>query len=224
MKKKSKSGDSMDGWEAGFAEWYAGELLRHDRAGHDVRPVDWRNTKYGGMKSFKKYSQDLSERDLPPFHITLGGLSYHPVKKLRRKYSLWRGLSTSFDLGKMPKMTWAVAPIQMQVVTYTQDGKETQNTAAPNDIVMSGPTGERYVVRAAKFPKLYTRGAGDTVTPDQTPKQVAVYTGQQTISFKAPWGEMMILKPGDYVVKDGDGYYRIAKTEFELTYNRVPNK
>ncbi len=176
------------------------------------------------MKSFRKYSQDLSERDLPPFHITLGALRYHPIKKLRRKYSLWRGLSTSFDLGKMPNMSWAVAPIQMQVITYTQDGKETQNTAAPGDIVMSGPTGERYVIRAAKFPQLYTRGAGDTVTPDQTPKQVAVYTGPQTISFKAPWGEAMILKPGDYVVRDGDGYYRIAKKEFELTYNRVPNK
>ena len=175
------------------------------------------------MKSFQKYSQSLQERDLPPFHLTLGALHYHPVKKLRRKYSLWQGLSTSFDLGKMPYMSWAVAPIQMQVVTYTQDGKETQNTAAPNDIVMSGPTGERYVIRAAKFPKLYTR-QGDTVTPDQTPKQVAVYTLPQTIVFKAPWGEDMILKPGDYVVRDGDGYYRIAKKEFELTYNRVPNK
>ena len=173
------------------------------------------------MKRFLHYTQKLTERDLPPFHITLGGLRYHPVKKLRRKYSLWQGLSTSSDLGKMPKMTWAVAPIQMQVVTYTQDGKETENTAAAQDIVMSGPSGERYVVRAAKFPKLYTR-QGDTVTPDQTPKQVALYTLPQTIVFKAPWGEDMILKPGDYVVKDGDGYYRIAKKEFELTYNRVP--
>ena len=173
------------------------------------------------MKSFKKFLSDLQERDLPPFHITLGGLRYHPVKKLRRKYSLWQGLSTSFDLGKMPYMSWATAPIPMQVITYTQDGKETQNTAAAGDIVMSGPTGERYVIRATKFPQLYTR-QGDTVTPDQTPKHVAVYTGAQTISFKAPWGENMILKHGDYVVNDGDGYYRIAKKEFELTYNRVP--
>ena len=30
----------------------------------------------------------------------------------------------------------------------------------------------------------------------------------------------MVLKPGDYLVKDGDaGYYRIAKVEYEQTYN-----
>ena len=31
----------------------------------------------------------------------------------------------------------------------------------------------------------------------------------------------MILKPGDYIVKETDssGYYRIAKKEYEETYN-----
>jgi hypothetical protein len=31
----------------------------------------------------------------------------------------------------------------------------------------------------------------------------------------------MVLKPNDYLVKDGDqGYYRIAKVEYEQTYNQ----
>jgi hypothetical protein len=41
------------------------------------------------------------------------------------------------------------------------------------------------------------------------------------VTFTAPWGESMILKPGDYLVKDGDaGYYRIAKLEYDQTYNQ----
>jgi hypothetical protein len=48
--------------------------------------------------------------------------------------------------------------------------------------------------------------------------------GSQTITFQAPWGEQMILKNGDYVVReaDGKGYYRIAKAEFEKTYEKIP--
>lgn len=30
----------------------------------------------------------------------------------------------------------------------------------------------------------------------------------------------MVLKPGDYLVKEDEGkYYRIAKKEYEMTYN-----
>jgi hypothetical protein len=49
---------------------------------------------------------------------------------------------------------------------------------------------------------------------------VAEYTGKEPVTFKASWGEDMILKPGDYLVKEGEGaYYRIAKKEYEQTYN-----
>ena len=85
---------------------------------------------------------------------------------------------------------------------------------------MSGPSRENYVVKAAKFPKLYQGKLGDIIMPEQSPRLVSKYTGQQPITFTAPWGESMILKPGDYLVKDGDqGYYRIAKAEYEQTYN-----
>jgi hypothetical protein len=86
---------------------------------------------------------------------------------------------------------------------------------------MSGPSRENYVVKAAKFPKLYQGTMGGPVIPEQGPRMVALYTGQQSVTFTAPWGESMVLKPGDYLVKDGDaGYYRIAKAEYEQTYNQ----
>ena len=123
----------------------------------------------------------------------------------------------------MPAMSYTVVETQQPVVTVTSDGKETQNVAEPNDIIMSGPSREQYVVKPEKFPKLYTGKIGGTVTPEQSPRIVArVDNIDQPITFKAPWGEDMILKQGDYLVKDADqGYYRIAQKEYDETYNAL---
>jgi hypothetical protein len=120
----------------------------------------------------------------------------------------------------MPPMSYAVAQQKMPIVTNTADGKETQNVAEPNDVIISGPSREQYVVKAAKFPKLYQGQIGGRVHPEQGPRNVAVYTGSQPVTFTASWGESMVLKPGDYLVKEAEGkYYRIAKQEYEVTYN-----
>lgn len=122
--------------------------------------------------------------------------------------------------GSMAPMTYTKSTVQQPVVTVTTDGKETQNTAEVGDIIFSGVTGENYVVKAAKLPKLYNGNVGADIYPEQSPRQVALYSGEPVI-FKAPWGEDMVIKPGDYLVKDpaNTGYYRIAKVEFEKTYN-----
>jgi len=147
-------------------------------------------------------------------------LKFLPTTKLARKYQfVANGVP-----GRMPAMTYTVAAQEQPVVTVTSDGKETQNVAAVNDIIMSGPSQENYVVKAAKFPKLYQGAVGKTVIPEQSPRLVALYRGPQAVTFTAPWGESMILKPGDYLVKDGDaGYYRIARVEYDQTYN-APGK
>jgi len=120
----------------------------------------------------------------------------------------------------MPPMSYTVARQQTPVVTVTADGRETQNSAEPNDVIMSGPSGERYVVRSSKFPKLYVGSVGGTVHPEQSPRSVALYSGDSPVSFVAPWGESMVLKPGDYLVREDEGkYYRIARHEYEMTYN-----
>ena len=124
------------------------------------------------------------------------------------------------DLSSMPPMSYAVARERTPVTTVTADGRETQNVAEPDDVVMSGPSGERYVVKAAKFGKLYVGNVGGVVYPEQSPRNVARYTGKEEIVFTAPWGEQMPLKPGDYLVKESEGkYYRIARAEYEMTYN-----
>ena len=144
------------------------------------------------------------------------GLEFLPTTKQPKQYRF----VAQGRPGGMPPMTYTVSQQQQPVVTVTSDGKETQNVAAVNDIIMSGPSGENYVVKAAKFPKLYQGQPGQTVIPEQSPRQVAQYRGRDTVTFTAPWGESMVLKPGDYLVRDGDqGYYRIAQAEYRQTYN-----
>ena len=147
----------------------------------------------------------------------LPSLQWKQTTKQPKKYAFVNSTQN------MPSMSYAVAKEQQPVVTITSDGKETQNVAQPEDVIMSGPSKEQYVVKAEKFPKLYAGKIGETVTPEQSPRTVArVYNIEQPITFKAPWGEDMVLKKGDYLVKDGEqGYYRIAQHEYEQTYNKI---
>ena len=167
---------------------------------------------------FRKYIDMINEAQeggLTDITQIASQLKFLPTHKQPKQYKYLDGGMP----GKMPPMTYTVATQQMPVVTITSDGKETQNVAEPNDIIMSGPSQENYVVKAAKFPKLYQGKLGAVVIPEQGPRMVALYTGQQPITFTAPWGESMIMKPGDYLVKGDDGYYRVAKAEYEQTYN-----
>jgi hypothetical protein len=161
------------------------------------------------------YMRIFLKEDVSTLDELLPTLQWKQVTKQPKKYSF---VQSTED---MPAMSYGIADKQQPVVTYTADGKETQNTAEQNDVIMSGPSKEQYVIKAAKFPKLYIGKIGDTVIPEQSPRTVARAENiKQPITFKAPWGEDMILKDGDYLVKDGDqGYYRIAKHEFEQTYN-----
>lgn len=163
----------------------------------------------------KRFSQYITESNQ-----ILSSLNYKPVKKKKIMYQFYDLSKGNID--QMPKLSYGVNPKDgVKVTTVLPDGKETENTAMKDDIIMSGTSREKYVVKSAKFPKLYEGSIGGRVYPEQGDRMVALYTGNDTIAFTAPWGEQMVLKKGDYVVreKDGSGYYRIAKAEFEKTYN-----
>ena len=194
-------------------------MFEGDKEQNDAqRKADLQKQNDAKRKADLQKQQGLGEADSGPADIgqIAASLKFLPTTKLARKYQfVANGVP-----GRMPAMTYTVAAQEQPVVTVTSDGKETQNVAAVNDIIMSGPSQENYVVKAAKFPKLYQGAVGKTVIPEQSPRMVALYRGPQAVTFTAPWGESMVLKPGDYLVKDGDaGYYRIARVEFEQTYN-----
>lgn len=163
------------------------------------------------MKTFYEMLQILENVDI---NQIASQLQFLPTTKKKLTYQL------SQDINNMPPMSYLVAPQQTSITTITSDGKETQNVAELNDIIISGPSREQYVIKANKFPKLYVGQIGGPIHPEQSPRNVAVYNGKETVNFIAPWGESMVLKPGDYLVKEAEGkYYRIAKKEYEMTYN-----
>lgn len=166
---------------------------------------------------YRKYIDIINEAEgIVDINQVASQLEFLPTRKQAKQYKFVKDGKP----GSMPAMTYTVAATETPVVTITSDGKETQNVAQPNDIIMSGPSKENYVLKGAKFPKLYQGEIGQTVVPEQGPRMVAAYTGKDAVTFTAPWGESTVLKPGDYLVKDGDqGYYRIAKVEYEQTYN-----
>lgn len=158
--------------------------------------------------------QATNQQQPPDIEKVASQLQFQPTSKKKLVYQ------PAQDFNNMPAMSYLVAQQQTPVTTTTSDGKETQNTAEPNDVIISGPSREQYVVKAAKFPKLYIGQLGGPIHPEQSPRNVALYTGKQPITFTASWGESMVLKPGDYLVREGEGkYYRIAKHEYEMTYN-----
>ena len=113
-----------------------------------------------------------------------------------------------------------------EVVTLIDGEKETKNKCNPGDFVITGPKGEKYVIAPNKLPNNYNIIENVLVTRQQ-PRLVAYVSKKllkalrlaDEIQFTASWGEAMILKCGDYLVKEGEGmYYRIEGDVFKKTY------
>ena len=167
------------------------------------------------MKTIQQSPKHLHKsrvlRDKKITYNTLEGLEYVGAFKQILHYKYKRGSNG--------KMTWSVATKICNVTTML-DGKETVNVANPGDIVMCGPRGEKYVVRMEKIGQLYERSNEDphiiTVKPEK--RMVAEYDGAAGV-FTAPWGELMKINPGDFVVREDKGkYYRIERSVFNETY------
>lgn len=126
------------------------------------------------------------------------------------------------ELSKVTKNTFFMfdkdEPIDVKTIIGNE--QETQNVMKRGDVLVTGPRGESYVMPTTKFVQLYNI-VDCVAVPRKLPKMVAHVTKRdlsRPITFTAPWGEQMILKPGDYLVKDGNGYYRIESSVFKETY------
>lgn len=149
------------------------------------------------------------------------------AQKKQLKYKLVKSLS---DTTSYTMLIYSdVQPLE--IITRLQGQTETKNTLKYGDILVTGPQEEQYVIAFSKFHNLY-----DVVDGIATPrcqfnkvakvtesdwKQSGILSSQ--ITFKASWGEDMILKIGDYIVEDGTSFYRIEKTAFKKTYRHLSN-
>lgn len=128
-------------------------------------------------------------------------------------------------------------PGEVIVTIIKGEGKETQSAPAETgDVVIRNrcpATGnEQYLVEAARLPSRYD---GPLAAPDAggwqpyRPKGIdvrffVVEESEGTFTFTAPWGEEMVARPGDAVVRDPadpKDTYRVAAAAFECTYEVV---
>jgi hypothetical protein len=156
------------------------------------------------------------------FKSFIANSQFKSTKKKPLNYNFYKIING--DVSKMPALSYGINDKdQNPINTITSDGEnETTNTARNGDIIVCGPMNEKYVIKQEKFKKNYSGEIGGSVTPEQSTRMAAQYTGEEEIFFTAPWGEKMRLKPGDYVIKlDEKDAYRVAKKEFESTYENI---
>ena len=117
-----------------------------------------------------------------------------------------------------------------KITTITKDGKETENFAKNGDVIVSGPSGEQYVISPENFKKKYVGDVGGDMLPRGEKRMVAKITkddlvdpktGEVVNEIPVPWGTSKIT-PGDLVVLDPPGMYRVAYREAKQTYD-IPN-
>jgi hypothetical protein len=126
------------------------------------------------------------------------------------------------------------APGEVIVTVIRAEGVETKSKPAEaGDMVVKNrcpETGnEQYLVKAATFAKRYGEPAGAADAEGWRPYRpvgapmrfVVLKATEGPFSFKAPWGEAMVAKPGDAIVQDPQNAadtYRIAAASFACTY------
>lgn len=120
------------------------------------------------------------------------------------------------------------------VVTMTNDGLETVNTAQKGSYLVKNQTeaAEVYVVEKDAFEKRYEwlrpgndgfeeyHPTGKIIAIELTEERLATLDLPASFHFKAPWKEDMIAKKSDFIVSPPDfsEIYRIARKEFFETY------
>ncbi len=114
----------------------------------------------------------------------------------------------------------AIKATSKQSVKTVIDGKtETTNVANIGDYIVTGASGEKYVLTADKFKSRYKK-VKDNIYEAVGECNAVKYVGK-AFKFKAPWGEDMICENGDYICStalDGSDVYRIEKEVFKKTY------
>jgi len=144
------------------------------------------------------------------------GLQFRPVRK---KSNINYRYMPDADYDIMQPLTYTVLSRRERIVT---DLDKTFKEGMPGDILISGPKGEVYVVDSGEFDNKYDGEIGGDIRPKGDIRYAALYGGPEEISFKASWGEDMVLKPGDQLMRDGDkGFYRIDGAVFSETYEEA---
>jgi hypothetical protein len=133
----------------------------------------------------------------------------------------------------MPVDARPARPGEVVITVIAGEGEETRSSPAkPGDMVVRNrcpATGnEEILVEAAKFAQRYEgpTGPADASWQPYRPRGVemrylVVREADGSFTFTAPWGEPMVARPGDAIVRSAEDpadTYRIAAAAFACTY------
>lgn len=120
-----------------------------------------------------------------------------------------------------------IATKRQRVITFINGVKETENEAQAGDYILTGPQGERYVLKPNKLKERYKK-IGEDLAGRSIYKAIgecwAIQYHGKPFTFTAPWGEEMICNSGDYICStktDGTDVYRIDQNVFLQTYKKA---
>ena len=196
-----KDGESPGSGEKG----YGGTFLSKDKVAHMAAPIKKEHA------SAILYLSGLISEEQMDINQVASQLQFMPTTKKKLVYNYVDSDSN------MPPMTYTIAKEQKMLKTPLD---ASEKLVKVNDVIVSGPSRENYSIDSTKFSKLYVGQIGGPIHPEQSPRNVAFYNGKVPVTFSPSWGGSMVLEPGDYLVKEGEGkYYRIARKEYEMTYN-----
>ena len=157
-----------------------------------------------------------------PVHLDLSTLDFSNIQETYSKVQ---------DPSKAVEVEFSETAQEIKTIITEEDGTErveTVNTANPGDAIVTGKKGERYVVSAEDFGKLYeplTDENGVITDGRYLPKNVVKCmknpTGQEII-IDAPWGGEQTGGADCMIVEsqvNGDRYL-IEIGAFEMTYKK----
>ena len=157
-----------------------------------------------------------------PVHLDVSTLDFSNIRETYSKVQ---------DPSKAVEVEFSETAQEIKTIITEEDGTgrvETVNTANPGDAIVTGKKGERYVVGAEDFGKLYeplTDENGVTTDGRYLPKNVVKCmknpTGQEII-IDTPWGGEQTGGADCMIVEsqiNGDRYL-IEIGAFEMTYEK----
>ena len=157
-----------------------------------------------------------------PVHLGLSTLDFSNIRETYSKIQ---------DPSKAVEVEFSETAREIETIITEEDGTErveTINTANPGDAIVTGKKGERYVVSADDFRKLYeplTDENGVITDGRYLPKNIVKCmknpTGQEII-IDTPWGGEQTGGADCMIVEsqiNGDRYL-IERGAFEMTYEK----
>lgn len=162
------------------------------------------------------------DKENGPVHLDVSTLDFSNIQETYSKIQ---------DSSKAVEVEFSDTTQEIKTIITEEDGTErveTTNTANPGDTIITGKKGERYVVSADDFRKLYeplTDENGMITDGRYLPKNVVKCiknpTGQEII-IDAPWGGEQTGGADCMIVEsqiNGDRYL-IERGAFEMTYEK----